>query len=1328
MKTRVTGLLLLLLLFTLPLFASITGTVMDRDGKPVAGAKISVYAQSATPVRVRYMSEKAQRIAIATAQSDAKGAFSVDTPKEQPVVFVQVEANGFAPVGRAAERDEELGALALSKAEVKTGRITSGGKPVANALVVWSAGPTEILSTTNADGRYSVPDPAKWAAFLLVVAPDAAPFSEATTMTNGAKTLDRALVSGAPVSGTVVGMDGKTPAAKVPLFVDGWPIGTTADDGTFTITRMPRTWQTLEARLGDLAAFRSRTASGKEALRLTRAGALSGVVRDAKTQVPIAGANVNLLPAGRFTGDFAGMAVTDAKGLFTMLPVAPGQYTLAAVHPGFTVTEAAVSIAPGQRAVKNLTGARDARISGVVMDEDKRPLAAVTLRAETAEAGGMPMPMMRMARSAGVSAFSGPDGRFVTRASGEGDFTVSASRKGVPPGKAGPFTLTAGDKKTGVLITMPRGVPMTGRVTDRDGKPLSGVSVTAIAAEGAMGGNQMVMRRISVGPRGTADEDVVRTGSDGSFSMQLKPGMYDFDLRREGFAPKLVRSQNAGPDARPIEATMDPGAEISGRVTRGGVGVEGVNVTAVMSGTTVVTGPDGSFTVGELAPGSTMLSINRFEESIREMRTVNAPMRDLLIELPPGGRINGRVVDKSTKQPVTAFQAGVSNSRSAGGFVMMAPPSLRSFTSEDGTFTLENVPAGPVEVVVQAAGYTTGRTANLQMEEGKTLNDVEVTLDTGVRVSGKVTAQDGAPIAGVQVSSGGGGAGGRMMMMMDPSSTTVTDAGGEFTLEAQAPGERTFQFSHQKYTSASKTVELTGREARVDIQLSSGMRVTGVVVTESGTPVAEASVRASSGSGNMFGRSVTTDANGNFSLDSMPPGRYTFNAQKHGNADGVLRDFDISSGAPVRITMKAGATIFGRVTGLSEADLQNVTVDVRGAEGAASAGVDASGNYTIEGAPTGTVRVSAATMRNFTGRRTSAVKSLSVAQGAREQVDLEFKSDTVIRGRISRNGKPLANGQVMFFPRDVRSQTSSSVTTDEAGTYSIEGLENGEYNVQVMDLQRYSPYRTTYKVSGSGTFDIDMKVTALQGRVTDASSGEPLQNARVQLRGDSDDSPFAQGAETDSAGAFTFTSVAPGRYHATAEKEGYGSKVVDVTITESAEPLNLKLTRQAGVTLRVVDARDNRLLNASVIVSDARGAIVYNDSFRFNSASEPLKLPIEAGQYSVTVSAVGYAARTLTLSSPGTQTIGLTPGGTLLIRSKSDTRQRARLVDASGTVYYRYATRGDASFALEPRGLENTIRYIAPGTYTLQLLGNGDAVQGSASVTIVEGQVATTEI
>ena len=121
------------------------------------------------------------------------------------------------------------------------------------------------------------------------------------------------------------------------------------------------------------------------------------------------------------------------------------------------------------------------------------------------------------------------------------------------------------------------------------------------------------------------------------------------------------------------------------------------------------------------------------------------------------------------------------------------------------------------------------------------------------------------------------------------------------------------------------------------------------------------------------------------------------------------------------------------------------------------------------------------------------------------------------------------------------------------------------------------------------------------------------------------------------------------------------------------------------------------------------------------------KLPLAAGRYTAWVTSMNYAGRLVTFTAPSTQTVALTPGGTLMIRSKQSTRARVRLIDASGSPYPRSSNRPPWS-DLNPSPGTTQLEHIAPGTYTLQLLGDNDAVLDSVRVTVTEGQIATTEI
>src|SRR5205085_12698978 len=108
--------------------------------------------------------------------------------------------------------------------------------------------------------------------------------------------------------------------------------------------------------------------------------------------------------------------------------------------------------------------------------------------------------------------------------------------------------------------------------------------------------------------------------------------------------------------------------------------------------------------------------------------------------------------------------------------------------SDDGTFALDNVPPGATQLVVNAAGYTPGRISNLMVEDGKTIADVEVPLETGVRVSGKVTGPDGAPLPGAMVRVDAGEDSRRLMRLGAPGEReATTDPNGDYTLEAVEP-------------------------------------------------------------------------------------------------------------------------------------------------------------------------------------------------------------------------------------------------------------------------------------------------------------------------------------------------------------------------------------------------------------------------------------------------------------------------------------------------------------------------------------------------------------
>lgn len=1307
--------------------AAITGVVMTGDGVPVAGARVSLRTfETSEGARVRLLSATPETAPLASTQTDSKGTFSLESPKE-PTVDLTIYKPGHAPQSRRVERDEDIGALVLAKAETRKGSVTAAGKPVANALVAINFGGYEYIAHTDEQGRYEAPDP-KRASSIAVVHPDFAPQYETFVTMSGvsASALHRTLAPGSTFKGTVTN-DKNAPVAKATVLVDNWPVATTGDDGTFTIAHMPSKWSALTARKDNLLGQRTFSKETTATLRLVPAAVISGRVLDAKSRTPIAGALVRTTvrrfgPGGL---DNAISTLTDAKGTYSAM-VAPGTYTVFTTHPGYDARPLDVNAAAGQHVAKDISLSALGRVSGLVLDEEKRPVVVATVDTETADTGRFGMPRMMMRGGDGV--VSGPDGRFTIRILPDEALSIRATKRGFPTGKSDQFAVNAGERKAGVVITIPSGIAVSGRVVDANNSPLSGVSVTPNEVEG---GQRGMMMRTFIGGMPSNDEELVLTASDGTFTTRVKEGTYDFAFRRDGFAPKIVRGQTISVTSSPtIEATMEPAAQIRGRVVRNGAGVENVMIMALTPGTpvaNVMTGPDGSFTLDNLAPGSVRLMARKDDDFVNEQRSITAPANDVLIELRTGGRITGRVVEKGSGKPVTTFQAGITTSRGSfgGGMMMMGPPQLRSFTADDGTFTLDNVPAGAMVVMASAPGYASTR-LNVNVEEGKEVTGIELQLDLGVKLAGRVTGPNGSPLADVQV---------RIMPSPTGSFATSgserlagTDSNGEYTIEGLEAGEESVSFSHPKYNASRKSVTLKGRETRLDAQLEAGGKFTGTVVTESGSPVADAQVEAV-GAGSMD--RARTNAHGAFEFTSIAPGRYRITASKTGLVEGLAEDVDVTAGTPVRIVMKSGGTIYGRITGLSASELAQAQVMAGAAQTFSTGTVDAQGNYRIEGVEAGTVQVQAWSGMNFSGSsRRAPSQTVELAPGGSQQLDIAFAGDIVVSGRVLRNGSPVAGGQVMFSPRGQSDRGSGSSGIESDGRYSVSGLQEGEYSITVMDAQRgTTPYQTTHMVRGTETHDIEFRTNALRGRVIDRSTSEPLANVNVALRpsGTTGDGPrFLRSGLTDATGSFLIDSVPSGSYTATATRDGFANETKDVYVSESSTPdLDFNLARNIGVTLSVLDGRDNRPITGRAIAFDAQGRVADETRMTFGGGGDAgnITLNLAPGTYSASVSAYGYAPQTITIQSPGTQTVRLTPGGTVEVHASRE-GLRVQFLDASGAIYPRY------SVAIPARQLlngNNTFPNMAVGTYTMQILDK-DVVVSSKRITVFEGQTVNEDV
>ncbi|MGH9458144.1 MAG: MSCRAMM family protein, partial [Thermoanaerobaculia bacterium] len=413
-------------------------------------------------------------------------------------------------------------------------------------------------------------------------------------------------------------------------------------------------------------------------------------------------------------------------------------------------------------------------------------------------------------------------------------------------------------------------------------------------------------------------------------------------------------------------------------------------------------------------------------------------------------------------------------------------------------------------------------------------------------------------------------------------------------------------------------------------------------VRDTGEPVADATVNAMSPAA-PFSRGARTDAGGNFVLDGLAPGTYSVNARYESLSE-TVRDVDPATAGVLRIELKSGGTIAGRVLGLSDDELATTMVLVR--RSGASTSVRHDGTFRLEGAPIGSVEV-VAMVRGAGGMRSSVPKTVEVTAGGEAWAELDFQSGNEVAGRVTRNGQPVEGARIIFSPKDRGTQSQGSTISGTGGEYAVSGLLDGAYDVRVFDMASATPFVTEYEVRGSGRFDIQFRAGSVTGRVVDASTLEPVEGATVALDGGAGAPRFSGGGtRSDSAGRFILDGVASGQYRLRALKEGFVQETQDVTVVDG-EPaeVEVRLRTSPGAELRIVDMRDGRPLAAFLSVADATGQVVYEEYLQV-AGGRAHTIPLPPGSYRAIVTAGGYAPVTFDLPAPsGERTIGLGRGG-----------------------------------------------------------------------------------
>jgi Carboxypeptidase regulatory-like domain len=268
---------------------------------------------------------------------------------------------------------------------------------------------------------------------------------------------------------------------------------------------------------------------------------------------------------------------------------------------------------------------------------------------------------------------------------------------------------------------------------------------------------------------------------------------------------------------------------------------------------------------------------------------------DIGVILPKSGVVVGHVYDEQHR-PITRFTIDVLPIVRDS---MAAPAPLWSkrFESPDGSFRADRLPRSPATLRATAEGYAASFTGSVSIPAGST-KEIDLTLSAGCTLTGTAVDERGKPVPDVFVDAearrGAGMMGGASL---DAASQAQTDLGGRFRLDHVGSGEilvRAYDGSHA-VTTASVQVASCDDLAPIQLKMSQGGALAGVIRREDGTPIAGAKLTLSHRSIGIL--DARSDAEGRYRFADLPAQTMRLEVQQGGHQ------------AAVNVAVKDGETL-----------------------------------------------------------------------------------------------------------------------------------------------------------------------------------------------------------------------------------------------------------------------------------------------------------------------------------------------------------------------------------------------------------------------------------
>jgi len=1154
--------------------AGLAVRVLGPDGRPVAGARVR-----SEPASFSASSwQNASRVVV----TDVDGR-AVLPRLENTAVNVRAVASGFGIAERKEVRAKSVELRLPSGPALPLRVLGADGKPAAGVLVQAEGGAP--LGMTGEGGLLDLVAPGGATLDVLLIAADGRRLEarvRALEAKAGAKEPPAPRELRLPtVRDAAVRAVSATDSRPIP----GALVWLTSDFGGFQRTdargeaRLPASGERSITFQAAAAGFfrtvqESRSAAGKPRPLLTLSLqpdlAITGIVVD-ETGAPVAGAEITASlgglqglpmaarmqafqvrgamvrsgPDGRFRwrGLMAGMDVElrVAKDGF-----APARVQAAPPSPDRPASPLRVVLGRGRSAF------------GRVLGPDQQPVAGARMMLRTSVAGDSRTRFRAVLEPESLDTFEAvtkADGRFDFGNLLAGRYDLTARGRGWAPLTVPSLEVPEGNRPIDLgTLVLARGVALEGGVVDTSGRPVEGAEVRLTEASDPE----------IPGFSEESDETKGLSGADGFFRIEdLRAGStVDVSVERSGYAPGSAQGVQI-PAEQPLRIVLQAAGSISGRVVDpDGKPIAGamvrVEIQAQAMGLTAFrsmppfdrSDAEGGFRISNVTPGP--LGVIAQAPGWQEGSVANLELRagedkrGVEIVLSPAAVLEGRVLSPSG-QALTGAQVHVPPGENRGGGFHMTS------SDGDGHYVLDSLPPGPRTI---EASHPEHGMARRQVELRVGENSLDIPLEGGSEVSGRVVDDAGTGVAGAQVWLGSPGG--------SPPLSTLSQGDGSFRFAAVADGSYRAGAEKEGFARPERVpVTVDGSSvAGIELRLHRGGaiigRITGVEVSE----LSRVQVLAR-GQGQGMGTGGRIEPDGSYRIEHLQRGEWRVRAELPGTAlyaEGVVQLEPGASEARLDLDMERGFELSGRVR-RNGAPVADAPIFLEGPKRTLGA-TDGAGRFRFQG-------LSAGTYKLLVGDR-------STAPSHEETVDLLADREITIdlpaadvTGRVvdAADSSPLNGAAVQLLSPDGGSATGRA-QTDSRGVFVVRGVAEGTWRLRAQ-ADGYAPGEASVQVDGTGASEVEVALRATEGvtlQVATAAGLPPRTLFYVVLDGAGQ--KVGDGtAAVGEGGRARLSRVPPGGWQVLLATESSAS--TEITVTSPGDAGRLTLPPSCNLRVRV---------------------------------------------------------------------------------------------------------------------------------------------------------------